>query len=199
MAAVEDQLGAPGGGGWYSDYDVFPLNLDAEVGMEIAQLPGFKSYNGHVPSIIHAPGEAWDKVLTLMLDVLPVSEGGGRPARTDTMIDMNLLLGVYWNSGEKKMGVTEWKLESVAFPYELSASGDLAINCDIAREAKVAHLSPRDSIRAYYNEKIYPKLDGLEKNNVLERRGEAAATIMRNYGEQCLLPDATATASRVVL
>jgi hypothetical protein len=58
------------GGGWMTDYDTFPITLDAEKGLEISKEPGFKSYSLHVPNVIHAPPEAWDRVLQSMFKTL---------------------------------------------------------------------------------------------------------------------------------
>ena len=44
-------------GGWMSDYDTFPLGLTAEEALDIEKMPGFKSYDLHVPNIIHSDAE----------------------------------------------------------------------------------------------------------------------------------------------
>lgn len=185
MASMtEKDNGAPGGGGWMSDYDAFPLNLDGEEGLRISKEPGFKSYSFHVPCIIHAPREAWDKVLHLMVDIMP---DHGRLPGNDLVTDMYLLLHVYQESGKEKMGVTEWKVESVGYPYLHTEDLDdpRAVNCYQANQAKVAHFSHHDSARAY-EKGYYPKLKDLKESQVLERRGEAALKVMKDYKEQCL-------------
>ena len=40
-----------------SDYDTFPLGLTAEEALDIEKMPGFKSYDLHVPNIIHSDAE----------------------------------------------------------------------------------------------------------------------------------------------
>jgi hypothetical protein len=50
MASLKDDCQD---GGWMSDYDTFPLGLTAEEALDIEKQPGFKSYDLHVPNIIH--------------------------------------------------------------------------------------------------------------------------------------------------
>jgi len=53
------------GGGWMSDYDVFPLSLNGEMGLALEQSGTFTSYAHHVPCLIHASAKEWDRILHL--------------------------------------------------------------------------------------------------------------------------------------
>lgn len=170
------------GGGWMSDYDTFPMGLSAEEGLDIASKPGFKSYSYHVPCIIHASREEWDKVLQIIINIIP-SEG--KLPGNDLVSDMNLLLHAYWRFGKKAMGISMWRRGAIGFPYTKSENGELVVRCNVARIAKVFHLSHHDCERAY-DENIYPQLDGLRKSDVFERRSEAAIAVIRDYASQCI-------------
>ena len=178
MAAIEDDNG---GGGWMSDYDVFPLGLGAEEGLEIAKDGGFKSYSVHVPCIIHASSEEWDRVLHLMIDVIPIR-------KNSLVTDMYMLDDVMRHYG-KEANMAVWARQATGFPYEKNEDGELVVNCDkiVREESKVAHLSHRDCDEAFEKYDIYPKLDGVENpNQAIERRAEAALIVMKDYREQCL-------------
>ena len=56
------------GGGWMTDYDTIPLNMDAEVfGREFPNEGQFTTYEGHVPSLIVGSGEEWERVSQALL------------------------------------------------------------------------------------------------------------------------------------
>ena len=177
MANIEE-------GGWMSDYDTFPLGLTAEEGLEIAKLPGFKSYSIHVPNIIHADQVAWGRVLSAMIRVFPETWGPGV-----LVTDMLMLRDAKNRYNDESMMITEWKRDSGSFMYNLpkNETDDLEINCEAARSAKVAHLSHSDCHKAFETYHTYPRLEGgVTMENLLERRGEAALVLMKDYRENCL-------------
>ena len=56
------------GGGWMSDYDTIPLNIDGEIdGRNFPNDGKFTSFEGHVPSLIVGSGEEWDRVSRALL------------------------------------------------------------------------------------------------------------------------------------
>lgn len=189
MVMIENENGT--GGGWMSDYDTFPLGLTPEEGLEIAKQPGFKSYGLHVPNIIHAPSEAWDSVLHAMFKILPEKGGPGNPLVTDMLI----LLQAEGQFNDESIGITVWKRESGNFMYKLpqNETDPLELNCEAAKMVKVAHLSHHDCQAAYEKYHVYPRLDGLTSSNYLDRRGEAGLALMKDYREQCLEMDESAT------
>ncbi len=57
-------------GGWMSDYDTVPLNFDAEIGAKISKYGIFTSFDSHVPSLISASKQEWERMLELMMTEL---------------------------------------------------------------------------------------------------------------------------------
>ena len=56
------------GGGWMSDYDTIPLNIDGEIdGRNFPNDGKFTTFEGHVPSLIVGSGEEWDRVSRALL------------------------------------------------------------------------------------------------------------------------------------
>ena len=56
------------GGGWMTDYDTVPLNIDAEIdGRTFPNDGKFTTFEGHVPSFIVGSGEEWDRVSRALL------------------------------------------------------------------------------------------------------------------------------------
>lgn len=55
-------------GGWMTDYDTIPLNMNAEVyGGAFPNEGQFTAYEGHVPSLVVGSGEEWDRVSKALL------------------------------------------------------------------------------------------------------------------------------------
>ena len=176
MASITD--GAErGGGGWMSDYDTFPLELDAHKGRTLEQENNgqFTSYQDHVPSLIHASREEWDRVLHLMIDMLP--ERINRFAS-----DMNLLLQVRDELGDDESGIKWQSMIENTFPYVKKSNGDLAVDCPRCRGELAVHLSHKGVMVAVRND-LYPEID--RKLGVINGRGTAAQVFMEEYNEQC--------------
>ena len=56
------------GGGWMTDYDTIPLNIDAEIdGRNFPDDGKFTTFEGHVPSLIVGSGGEWDRVSKALL------------------------------------------------------------------------------------------------------------------------------------
>lgn len=196
MASIEDEDGN-GGGGWMSDYDTFPLGLTAEEGLQIAKLPGFKSYALHVPNIIHGTQVAWDTVLRAMIDLIPEERHPGCPV----ISDMCMLRQAVQTHSRESLMITDWKRESSGgFMYRAPTLGldrddndkvnktsdNLVVNCTAAKAAKVAHFSHRDCGIAFHSLHTYPRLVGLTNTTFMDRRGEAALVFMKDFRKQCL-------------
>ena len=176
------------GGGWMTDYDTFPITLDAEKGLEISKEPGFKSYNRHVPNVIHAPPEAWDRVLQSMLKTLPDDPNKLPDYDMPMVTDMFALQKAESLYRPDDMMITVFKVESGSYIYKkVKDENDLLeIHCELAKWAKVAHLSHHDTHQAFKRYHTYPKLEGVTSKNYMERRGEAALVLLKDFKEQCL-------------
>lgn len=166
-------------GGWMSDYDTIPLSLHVNQGMRLQEDPGFKSYDTHIPDLIHASRESWDHVTDLMIRSIPQ---GDLPAEV-LVTDMHMLQFLYIFAGPTKMGITHWG-SNVArgFPYSPAAveGGQPEIDCDEARLHLAAHLSHHDVIEARNVLETYPNVgfpdvpDTEEITMSVEKRGPAA-------------------------
>jgi hypothetical protein len=56
------------GGGWMTDYDTIPLNIDAKIdGRNFPNDGEFTTFEGHVPSLIVGSGGEWDRVSKALL------------------------------------------------------------------------------------------------------------------------------------
>jgi len=171
-----------------TDYDTFPITLDAEKGLEISKEPGFKSYNRHVPNVIHAPPEAWDRVLQSMLKTLPDDPNEPPDYVLPTVTDMLALQKAESLYSRDDMMITVWENGCTAFFYKKvkDENDPLEINCELAKKKKVAHLSHYDTHQAWKKYHTYPKLEGVTRGNFIERRGEAALVLLKDFKEQCL-------------
>ena len=175
------------GGGWMTDYDTFPISLDAEKGLEISKEPGFKSYSRHVPNVIHAPAEAWDRVLESMLKTLP--DDPSKPPDYDMpkVTDMLALKKAESMYSRESMMITVWEKGAEGFIYKdvKDKNDPLEIDCELAKKKKVAHLSHFDTHQAWKQHK-YPRLEGVTRGNFMNRKSEAALVLLKDFKEQCL-------------
>ncbi|KAL3805349.1 hypothetical protein HJC23_009056 [Cyclotella cryptica] len=169
------------GGGWMSDYDTFPLALTGEMGLELERTLGFKTFGGHVPALIMADKQSWDKLSKLMLQVIS-------PDLDVQMIsDMMVLLYLRRNLSEEQMGVSVWK-DSLypGFPY---IKGDQEsgpkIVCKWTKRYLAAHISHASCHKAF-KKNTYPKIEGLRVIDTAEKRAEAARIMYRDFEDNCV-------------
>jgi hypothetical protein len=169
-------------GGWISDYDNFPLTLTGEMGLELGQLPGFKSWQLWVPSLLHADRESWNKIVMLMMDTISPD------LDVKTISDMQLLLYLHNHLSEQEMGVSVWKNEVFSgFPYVRGGEGKgPKIDCTLAQSYLTAHLSHRDSHVAFEVSHTYPRIEGMTESLHAEKRGEAAHIMLTDYRDKCV-------------
>jgi hypothetical protein len=175
-------------GGWQSDYDTFPLSLTAEQGLNLMNIPGFKSWTRHVPSLLHGDQHSWNRIVDMMIDHIR--------GDLDTKYQLSDMVIIMYLRDHydllMDLGITVWEDKVYSgFPYH---SDDVkpTINCDTAKEYLAAHISHAAS-QADYNEKhTYPKLEG--KGGVVlsdgvhyfaEYRAEAATVMMEDFSREC--------------
>ncbi|KAL3777802.1 hypothetical protein HJC23_003575 [Cyclotella cryptica] len=167
-------------GGWMSDYDNFPLALTGEMGLKMERVPGFKTYGGHVPALISADRESWDRVAKLMLDMISPD------LDVEIISDMMVLLYLRRNLSQEEMGVSVWKNSIYAgFPYikEDEESGP-KIMCKWADRYLTAHISHASCQKAF-KKNTYPKIEGMTIRDTAEKRAEAARIMYRDYQDNC--------------
>jgi len=170
------------GGGWMSDYDVIPLGLDAKKGLEISKTDNFRSYAQHVPSLIHASRAEWDRIIHLMMDLVPVTKSSH-----GIISDMYSLMTVREKLG-KQSDMMIWTNEvEGGFPYTKNAEGWPWMKCKKLLRVKATHISHR-ATKDSFGWGNYPKLEDPPKDDheAVEKRGEAAAAFMKQFNEKCL-------------
>lgn len=178
------------GGGWMSDYDVFPLTLNGEIGLTLEQSDTFTSYAHHIPCLIHASAEEWDRILHLMIDRLP-----NNPEEVyDKVTDMYSLLDLDIQQGRSGM---QWTSEVAPhFTYHRNEEGWQWMDCNFGWKHFAIHLSHHECAQAFKADH-YPEIDdvdsdthGLPNNwqEAVQRRSEAALKVMDDYKEHCMMP-----------
>ena len=175
MASLFDENDpTSGGGGFMSDYDTIPLELNAEMGRElqIANSGKFTSYNNHVPCLIHASRVEWDRVLHLLISVIPE---GLHPDASDMIILQKFR---YMEDAD-----IIWKNTIVSrFPYVNNAEGEVVIDCEECENKMAVHLSHYATVTAYFG-KTHPVID--MTHGIIGGRAETALLVMKDYREQC--------------
>jgi len=168
------------GGGWMSDYDVFPLGLDSEVGLEIGEDDTFKSFYHNVPCLLHASAKEWDRIIHLMIGILPPKQSGN-----EVISDMISLKHLGQWKGRAGM---EWTgdVQTHIF-YERNEEGDLRLNCKVGKAKLAVHLSHHECDIAF-REGRYPEIEKMPKDvhQAIERRSDAALKLMTHYKDKCI-------------
>lgn len=172
MASIDEDSG------WMSDYDLFPLNLTAERGRQIEKddNESFKSFSLHVPCLMHASREYWNRVIHLMMEDLPNDNDGFR-----LISDMLSLRDV---NGSEGMKMSSEVLKH--FPYKRNDEGEMQLEC-AEDELLAVHLSPFECSEAYKQER-YPLIDEDIKDggDAVLRRADAATKLIDDYNDHCL-------------
>jgi len=187
------------GGGWMSDYDTFPLELTGDEGKRLADVSSgkFTTFSMHVPCLIYASRENWDRILHLMVSVLPDRQDA-------TATDMRSLLKVAQEFGDSA-GMLWYDQTVKTFPYTKTKKDDedagerlpyrrhveyedvdgerLVVDCNTCKGMKAVHLSHRGTMDAVQSG-LYPAID--RHLGVMNGRGEAGRIFMNDYREQCL-------------
>jgi hypothetical protein len=172
MALDDDPLG-----GWMSDYDSFPLKLIGEMGLELMSEPGFKTYGGHVPALIHANQQSWEHIVQMMIDNLSPDMD------IDFISDMLLLLYLHQHYSAEEMGVTTWEFDLwKTFPYKrVPGQDDPFIDCVLVNNYLGAHLSHKGARTALQVTHTFPKIENeVGKGEYAEFRAQAADVMMKD-------------------
>jgi hypothetical protein len=169
-------------GGWMSDYDLFPLTLTGNKGLELMSTPGFKSYGCQVPALIHADQSSWEHIIQMMTDLLSPD------LDIEFISDMMLLRYLHQHYTEEEMRVTYWEFDLwKTFPYKrLPGKEDPVIDCNVVASHLAAHLSHRGVQEAHEVSHTYPKIEEeIKKWEYTEYRAQAADVMMKDLG-QCV-------------
>jgi len=167
------------GGGWMSDYDVFPLGLDSEVGLEIEEDDTFKSFYYHVPCLLHASAKEYDRIIHLMIDMLPKKRGN------EVISDMMSLRRVGQQKGRSGM---IWSGDvSPQIIYKTNEEDHQWLDCKFGQTKLAVHLSHHECDMAL-KEGRYPEIEKMPKNldQAVARRYDAALVLMTQYKHKCI-------------
>eukprot|EP00956_Cyclotella_meneghiniana_P010278 scaffold14195_cov65-Cyclotella_meneghiniana.AAC.3 len=171
-------------GGWMSDYDLFPLTLTGDKGKELMKQPGFKTYGGQVPALIHADASSWERIVQMMIENV-------KPDMDISFIsDMMVLLYLHDHYSEEQMGVTTWEFDLwKKFPYKRVPGQQYpVIDCELVKNHLAAHLSHRAAQEAHEVTHTYPHIgQEVKKGEYVEYRAQAA-DVMMNDMKQCMEP-----------
>jgi len=168
------------GGGWMSDYDVFPLGLDSEAGLEIAEDGTFKSFYHHIPCLLHASAEEYDRITHLMIDMLPAKKEGNT-------LYSDMLSLKHIDQWRGRSGMIFSADVSKEFIYKRNEEGWQWIDCELGKSKLAVHLSHRECDIGY-KEGRYPELKKMPKNmhEAIGRRYDAALQLMDDYKDKCI-------------
>ena len=188
-------------GGWMSDYDTFPLRMDASSSSEEEDyniLPNGGTFTAHeraVPSLVSASQSEWERVSRLLLDAIPTHDG----LITDMyMLESIRLSNIKNGNNNNKHGDDEdagisfvpmRKEVQQGFPYKRIVNTGVGkrrriVNCEIVKRTKAMHFSHDSTAKAVGRGKF--PLEGISKvNPAVERRGRAALEFLRDWKEQC--------------
>lgn len=170
------------GGGWMTDYDTMPLELTAEMGGELAlkNEGRFTSYGSHVPCLMHGSREEWDRVIRLMMDLLPDK----MDARASDMKMFQKLQGIQAKDPTTSNIGIIWRFRIVtAFPFKHDEDGALVTDCEHCKGKLAAHLSHKGTMDTFMNG-LYPK-EVSETVGVINGRGNAAKIFIDDYKSRC--------------
>lgn len=175
---------ASAGGGWMSDYDVFPLTLNSELGLELEKDDTFKTYANHVPCLIHASAQEWDRILHLMIDLLPERNHGQNISDMYSLLNLDIAKG---RSGMKWVNDV-----SPRFIYKRNKEGHQWINCKDGWRNLAVHLSHHECALSIKEDR-YPEIDSFPSSvrSAIERRSEAGLRLMSDYKDKCMDNDSS--------
>ena len=168
-------------GGWMSDYDLFPLTLTSEKGRELMKQPGFKTYDKHVPALIHADNSSWERIVQMMIENV-------KPDMDLSFIsDMMVLEYLHDHYSEEQMGVTTWESDLLkGFPYKrVQGQQHPVIDCELVQNHLAAHLSHRRAQDAFEVTHTYPHIEQEIKEGECAEYRAQAADVMMNDMNQC--------------
>jgi len=173
---------AANGGGWMSDYDTFPLNFDSEIGARVGQYGVFTSFEKHVPSLISANRDEWEKLVEMFMKRLEK-----RKLEDGFISDMLMLLNIKHDLGKKagRFGKTLVMGENaLSIAYTSVQESERKLNCKNLENMLAIHLSHSCIDNAIKDGK-YP-IFGLDNvRDAIEVRGDAALIFMDDYEKQC--------------
>lgn len=106
----------------------------------------------------------------------------------EKITDMFVLKLLHDYLSEEEMGITLWSNNySYGFPYVASNEDEDGpqIDCELAGSKLGAHLSHYAVETVAKENKNYPMIEGMKEGENVQRRGEAALIMLKDYREKC--------------
>ena len=173
---------AASGGGWMTDYDTSPLNIDPAVyGSSLPNDGQFTTYETHVPSLIVGNSAEWERVATSL-----VREGMAAKGRGESLFsDMHALLALT----EKKEVIVHYPLavrQATEFMEVMSHDLDANWIRDMMRRHGLSHNSceeTKDILALHFSHASTDRFDFLEARPLL------IAEFLTRWSKLCEGPD----------
>lgn len=157
------------GGGWMSDYDIFPTNFPLSQGVDLPNGGNFTSFEVHVPSLMSGRAEEWTRVSKLLIDAI------SRTAEAPTDIQAFKILLDEQNTSIEFLSKYNVQLGLVYKTWR-------KVDCESMRRGRAVHMS-HTYIKRAYDKKLFPTNDiyGPASTN----RAKAIQIFMDDWREQC--------------
>jgi len=162
-------MASHGQGGFMSDYDLFPLAVTPNFGLDPPNDGIFTSFQQHVPCLVHGSPEEWERMAHLVLNKAVdkmFTEG------LDFYSDMFALLDMY------KEDTSTYIQENIVGFYIYKKKG--VIDCDRARNLIAVHLAHDPTKKA-----IEDGLLDVPEHMDFRSRHYFARNLIKDWREQC--------------
>jgi len=161
-------------GGWMSDYDTFPTNFPLDEGINLPNDGKFTSYEFHVPSLMSASKDEWDRVSELLIDGI---------SRTNNTIISDMYVF---------QTLREEENHDIVFlppPYNMKRGfvyySPGTVNCREMRLGRAVHLSHWKTREAFANGKFPVEVEDVVKVPGDKHRALGAKKFLEDWRQQC--------------
>jgi len=157
------------GGGWMSDYDIFPTNFPLKQGFDLPNGGNFTSFEVHVPSLMSGRAEEWTRVSKLLIDAV------SRTAEAPTDIQAFKTI-----RDEENYSIQFLSKYNVQLGLVYTAWRE--VDCESMRRGRAVHMS-HTYIKRAYDKRLFPikELIGPASTN----RAKAIQIFMDDWRKQC--------------
>lgn len=161
------------GGGWMSDYDLFPLNISIMDGLELPKHGRFTSYEGSVPSLLSGSKQEWNRMSSLMIETIKIHKG--------LFSDMWILDTIRHSKDLQDLSI--FIQPNVAVVQGFLYNEGKQIDCKRLDGMKALHLS-HESTDDAFQRGLFP-MNVTSLQDALENRGRAAEIYLAEWENQC--------------
>jgi hypothetical protein len=160
-------------GGYMSDYDTFPTNFPMDEALTLQNEGKFTSFQAHVPALISASAEEWERVAILMSEQL---------AKSDLWLksDMYILKELGDEGGHDLIFLLPSYNVHTFLPYKSKR----VVDCKATDHCRAVHIS-HYAVAMMKKNGFFPdeEMKGLGGDS--ERRAKVAEVFIKDWKEQC--------------